>query len=163
MSAGDIYVKTPQGAQEVSGRKLKLAPRLRTMLILIDGRRPAFMLKEEAVKVGAPGDFLEELVALGLIAVSGSAGASPAPAAPRSAAVPEKDEFLRFCAAKDFMNVSVVNALGIKAFFFTLKLERASTLADLRDLVEPYRDAIAKGSGNAEAEVLTTRLRELVA
>jgi hypothetical protein len=163
MSAGDIYTKTPQGVQEVSSRKLKLAPRLRTMLILVDGRQPAFMLKEEAEKVGAPGNFIEELATLGLIALSGPAGASAAPAVPRPTAAVEKDEFRRFCAAKDFMNVSVVNALGIKAFFFTLKLERASTLVDLRDLVDPYREAIARGSGNAEAEVLTRRVRELVA
>ena len=37
MSAGDIYGKTALGMQEVSNRKMKLAPRLRTMLILVDG------------------------------------------------------------------------------------------------------------------------------
>ena len=37
MSAGDIYGKTVLGVQEVSNRKIKLAHRLRTMLILVDG------------------------------------------------------------------------------------------------------------------------------
>ena len=45
MSAGDIYAKTPLGVQEVSSRKMKLNPRLRTMLILVDGRSPAFILQ----------------------------------------------------------------------------------------------------------------------
>ena len=65
-------------------------------------------------------------------------------------------------AAKEFMNVSVVNALGLKSFFFTLKLERAGNVADLRELVEAYKAAIAKASGQAEAEVLTERLLEML-
>ena len=60
------------------------------------------------------------------------------------------------------MNVSVVNALGLKSFFFTLKLERAGNVADLRELVEAYKAAIAKASGQAEAEVLTERLLEML-
>jgi hypothetical protein len=69
--------------------------------------------------------------------------------------------FERLRAAKEFMNVTVVDALGLKSFFFTLKLERASTLDDLRDLVEPYRDAIAKVD-EAQADVLTGRLQKLL-
>ena len=68
------------------------------------------------------------------------------------------DEYARFRATKDFMNITVVDALGIRSFFFTLKLERAGNLADLRELVGTYRDAIAKGSGPDEARVLTERL-----
>ena len=72
------------------------------------------------------------------------------------------DEFTRFRAAKDLMNITVVDALGIRAFFFTLKLERAGNLADLRELVGPYRDAIAKGSGAEEARVFTERLNSML-
>jgi hypothetical protein len=165
MGAGDIYTKTSLGVQEVSNRKMKLSPRLRTMLILIDGRQPALILKEEAEKVGAPDDFLEQLVALqlviksGVAVVSGPQEAEQAPDAPAPAA----DEYTRFRAAKDFMNSSVVNALGIKSFFFTLKLERAGNVADLRGLVDGYREAISKGSGPEEAEVLTRRLKVMLA
>ena len=162
MSAGDIYGKTALGAQEVGNRKQKLAPRLRTMLILIDGHQPALVLQDEAQKVGAPDDFLEQLLAMKLVekvgSVAGSQGPQVAAVRPPVAA----DEFTRFRAAKDFMNVSVVNALGIKSFFFTLKLERAGNLADLRELVEGYRNAIAKGSGPEEATVLAERVRAML-
>ena len=60
------------------------------------------------------------------------------------------------------MNITVVDALGIKSFFFTLKLERAGNVADLRELVDPYRQCIVKGEGEAQAEVLTRRLREML-
>ena len=134
MSAADIYGKTTLGVQEVSNRKMKLAPRLRTMLILIDGRQPALILQDEAVKVGAPDDFLDQLLGLRLIEKSGSAISKESKAADQLAPqpAPAGDEFARFRAAKEFMNVTVVDALGIKSFFFTLKLERAGNLAELR-------------------------------
>ncbi len=165
MSAGDIFTKTAEGAQEVSSRRIKLAPRLRTMLILTDGVTPAFLLKEEAEKIGAPPDFLEQLSALGLVAKKGGAGATPRPASNPSAdqpAEPMADEFLKFRAAKDFMNVTIVDALGIKSFFFTLKLEKASTRADLAELSESYVTSIRKSMGEAEAEVLIGRLQNLL-
>jgi hypothetical protein len=153
MAAGDIYRKSERGAAEVKDRKLKLVPRVRTMLILIDGTIPGFMLKEDAARVGAPADFLEQLVASGLIERAG--GAEPA-------AAPAADEFTRFREAKDFMNRTIVDALGIKSFFFTMKLERASTLADLRELAEPYREAMAKAEGWEHAAVMAARLKEML-
>lgn len=164
MSAGDIYGKTALGQQEVGNRKIKLAPRLRTMLILVDGHQPAFILQEEAEKLGAPADFLDQLLGLGLIARVGTAVSQESIAADLQSgqAGPADDEFARFRVAKDFMNVTVVDALGIKSFFFTLKLERAGNLADLRELAGAYRDAITKGSGAEEARVFADRLSSML-
>ena len=72
------------------------------------------------------------------------------------------DEFTRFRQAKDFMNVTIVDALGIKSFFFTLKLEKAGVVADLRELVEAYRAALAKAEGEEHAEVMVARLKEML-
>lgn len=164
MAAGAIYSKTALGISEVTNRKLKLSPRLRTMLILIDGAQPEFILREEAEKVGAPPDFLEQLMAQQLIERSGQVNVT-AIATP-SEQVPEAevaaDEFVRFRAAKDLMNVTIVDALGLKSFFFTLKLERASNRADLQELLEPYREAILKAQGKAQADVLLRRLQEML-
>ncbi len=164
MSAGDIYGKTALGLLEVGNRKMKLVPRLRTMLILIDGHQPAFILQEEAGKLGAPDDFLGQLLGMRLIEKIGSAISQESMAADKQSNQPVAavDEFTRFRAAKDLMNITVVDALGIRAFFFTLKLERAGNLADLRELVDPYRDAIAKGSGAEEARVFTERLNSML-
>jgi hypothetical protein len=167
MAAADIYRKTAQGTAEISSRKLKLGPRLRTMLILIDGVQPELILREEAAKVGAPPDFLDELLRLKLIEKAGRApvaapaGAS-APGAVPAAKPEESGEFERFRAAKDFMNVTIVDALGIKSFFFTLKLERAGTRVDLRELAQSYREAIAKAEGEEQAAVLAGRLAEML-
>ena len=158
MSAGDIYSKSQLGVEEVNNRKLKLSPRTRTMLILVDGQVPVFVLKEEANKVGAAPDFLEQLQTMGLIVKTGTVAGQGA----ANKAMAPTDEFTRFRAAQDFMNISVVNSLGIKSFFFTLKLERANTIDELRELVGPYKDAITKGSGKDEAEVLSQRVTGLL-
>jgi hypothetical protein len=174
MAAGDIYRKSALGMAEIAARKMKLNPRVRTMLILVDGAQPEFLLREEGVKVGAPASFLEELLKLGLIEKAGRAhGASPAattaavpaantPSPPSAGAAEPPGEFERFRVAKDFMNATIVDALGIKSFFFTLKLEKAGNRADLRGLAGAYRDAIAKADGDAQADVLATRLAEML-
>jgi hypothetical protein len=165
MAAGTIYRKTAAGLAEVKDRRLKLNPRVRTMLILIDGAIPEFMLKEDGARVGAPADFLEQLVRAGLVEkAEGVAAPGAAPgAAPRAGtgAAPA-DEFTRFRAAKDFMNVTIVDALGIKSFFFTLKLEKAAVVADLRALAGAYREALAKAEGEEHAKVMAARLREML-
>lgn len=73
MDANPIFQKTPLGMREVNARSLKLAPKLRTMLILVDGTASTALLREKAQLIGAPADFLEQLVKAGLI--SGTVGA----------------------------------------------------------------------------------------
>lgn len=68
------YHKTPLGEAEVKERKLRISPRLRTMLILVDGIQTDEQLKEEGAKIGAPADFLDQLVAAGLIERVGKLG-----------------------------------------------------------------------------------------
>jgi len=72
MAGSDVYRKTDLGMAEVKERRIKLTPRVRTMLILIDGTHNEEQLMEEAAGVGAPADFLEQLLAAGLIERMGS-------------------------------------------------------------------------------------------
>jgi hypothetical protein len=67
MAASDVYRKTDLGLAEVKERKHKLNPRVRTMLILIDGTHNEEQLMEEAAAIGASSDFLGQLLAAGLI------------------------------------------------------------------------------------------------
>jgi hypothetical protein len=72
MAAETIYRKTERGAAEVGERKLKLNPRVRTMLIQVDGMLSESELQERAAQVGAPEDFLQQLLEAGLIEAPGS-------------------------------------------------------------------------------------------
>ena len=162
MSAAYVYGKTDLGVREVTERKIKLPPRLRTMLILVDGHQPALILEEEAKTIGAPPDFFEKLLDMQLIKKIGTVTSQVLTAPDNIASLPVADEYTRFRVAKDFMNVTIVDGLGIRAFFFTLKLERAGNLADLRELIGAYGEAITKGSGADQARVFTERLRAML-
>ena len=61
------------------------------------------------------------------------------------------------------MNDTVVNSLGLKAFFFTLKLERCATRADLSALLGDYSKALTKAIGAVESAVMADHVRELLA
>jgi hypothetical protein len=130
----------------------------------VDGTQPEFLIKEEGARLGAPPDFLQELVSLGLVERIGSvqAAVNDSTGSPGATAPVRADEYTRFREAKQFMNTTVVDALGIKSFFFTMKLERAGVTADLVELIEPYEQAIAKAEGAEHAEVLVKRLREML-
>jgi hypothetical protein len=73
-----------------------------------------------------------------------------------------RDELARFRAAKSFINETVVDALGVRAFLFTLKLERCSTRDDLAALLPDYAKAIRKFRGEAETRLLVDRANELL-
>ncbi len=62
-----IYSKTELGIQELASRSLNLAPGLRNALILIDKSRQIDKLKRDALRIGSPADFIEQLLGLGLI------------------------------------------------------------------------------------------------
>jgi len=72
-----LFQKTAAGQNEIRTRKLKLSPKLRTMLILIDGTVSVSALKEKAALIGAPEDSLEQLHRAGLIVDLSSASPRP--------------------------------------------------------------------------------------
>src|SRR5262245_25377104 len=105
MGIGDIYSKSARGIEEVNERKMKLSSRMRTMLILVDGQVPIFVLKVEAEKVGAAPDFFEELQSLGLIVKTGAVSKAE-PSQTQAAPPAPEGEFTRFRLAQEFMNVT---------------------------------------------------------
>ncbi len=60
------------------------------------------------------------------------------------------------------MNSTIVDALGLKSFMFTMKLERANSLAELSDLVEAYHAALAGARDEGYARTMTAKLKELL-
>jgi hypothetical protein len=135
------------------------------MLILIDPSKTDAELRSSAAQIGVEPDFLETLLHDGYIAQVGRAepaGVEAAGVEPAQRVV-TRDELARFRAAKAFINETIVDALGVRAFLFTLKLERCSTRADLAALLPDYEKAIRKFRGEAETKLLVERANELLA
>lgn len=174
MATVEIYVKTEAGAQELRTRERRLPPRLRTMLLLVDGSRSTALLQRSAQQLGAPEDFLAQLQAMGLIAVQEVPAKAPAAEGPAAAREPgpaaapagpeaRLDEAQRFRAAQKYMNDTVVDAMGIRAFFFTLKLEKCFSRADLSDLLPEWVRLIARGNDEGTIRDMQARLKQLLA
>ena len=170
MNPGDLVDKTDSGLQEVRTRASGLPPRLRSLLIMVDGRRTLAQLQAAAGQIGAPADAVEQLLQRGLVALRPSGPAPQPPAAGSEhvdlpldapgAAAPVDIE--RFRSAQKLMNDSVVDAIGMRAFFFTLKLERCFTLDDLRALLPEYRRLLAKAADPARARAAGQRVEGLL-
>lgn len=91
MSNADVPVKTPLGQQELRKRTQGLGQRHRTVLLLVDGRRPLAEVLSMAHQAGAQTSHFEELLRLGMIDLP---VASPEPAAAAVESPPEVQEAL---------------------------------------------------------------------
>jgi hypothetical protein len=174
MNDSDIPSKTATGSDELKTRSGQLPQRLRTLLIMVDGNLTVTELRLAGSRMGAPDDGLEQLLVRDLIAVanpsarapvavsSGGDMAGPTQLASGRAGRAPLSEGDRFRAAQKFMNDTVVDALGLRAFFFTLKLEKCFNRSDLLDLLPEFGKAVAKAVGEDSARVLEARARDLL-
>lgn len=178
MDDSETYVKTASGLDEVRTRALKLSQRLRTMLIMVDGTRTVAQLRQAQLALSAPPDFLANLVALGLVA--SDMATVPAASAAASLAVINLSDVVdvdlslaaadsgspqdaeKFRAGLKFMNDTAVDLLGLRAFFFTLKIEKCFTMADLKNLIPQFSSAITKSKGPEIACALEERVRRMI-
>jgi hypothetical protein len=155
------FARTEKGHAEIAERRKNLRGKLRTILFLVDPGKSLEEISQQAAQIGAPDDAIAQLVAEGYITeIGGTVGA----ALPEVSAGGDDtdDELERFRVAKAFMNDTIVDALGIRAFVFTLRLERCATREDLAGLLTDYATALVKKLDRAEASVLVQRTRELL-
>lgn len=163
------FGRTAKGQAEIAQGGKSLRGKLRTVLFLVDANKPLVDIEQQVKLIGAPVDAIDQLVAGGYIAEIGSAGATaPAGApvamaatAPTAQLTPE-ERVTNFRVAKTFMNETIVDALGIRAFGFTLKLERCSTAEDLINLLPTYTEALLKKLDREATRALVERTRELL-
>jgi hypothetical protein len=166
MDSRTRLAKTAKGREEIDQRRYKLASKVRTLLILVDGTRTIDDLTNDGKKLGAPDDAIDLLMREGFVApVTGAAAGvtESAAGAADDGTAPTADEFTRFRAAQKFMNDTAVDNMGgLKKFTFTLKLERCSMRQDLADLVDEYEQSLTKSIGKDSAAVLVARLSVLL-
>ncbi len=119
------FTKTEKGQDEIRNRTHRLSPKLRQMLVLVDGTKPIGELVAAAASLGGDATVLELLVRDGFIApIDGPAAAAPAPArsnvppavpaaAAPPAAAPAPDDPAKVSAAKMAMRSYIKLAAGM--------------------------------------------------
>jgi hypothetical protein len=157
-----VPIKTAAGRSEVADRRLKLGSRQRVLLIAINGEHVLRELRVQFRSLGDVDALLAELVAAGLVGVVDGAAAASAPAV-AEAAIAAEAEIAPVPLARQFMNESVVANLGLRAFLFTLKIERCYTKQELSDLLPEYRRVLAKSLDAEAVAAFSARAEALIA
>ena len=149
MDPNSILTKTPKGVEEVETRKHKLEPRLRSMLIMVNGKASA---AELAGKLPQGQAMLDELAKQGFIEGGKAAAPADAPAArggkPSSAGV----ELARALSA----------ALGPDGDSMAMKLEEMRTAEEVKAYLEERRAMLDSVLGKARSPAFWAKVKELL-
>lgn len=124
-----VYNKTPKGSEAIATRQHGLSPKVRSMLILIDGKRGFSELAKLGQVLGDTEQLLSQLLEQGFIEpVPMAAAAAPAPGgnAPATAKGRTLAEAQRFASRKLF------DLLGPSAEPACLRIESARNAQDLQ-------------------------------
>jgi hypothetical protein len=176
-----IFRKTAQGVTEIETRKHRLAPRMRSMLILVDGKRDSADLSqlitqqpEETLQTLAEQGFIEavgETVAMPALATTADeeAGGRSVPptlgnsllrnqpladvprAAPRSEPPPDVNT-LRRSAIR-----ALTEQLGPSADSLAVRMERAKNVTELQPLLSQAAQLIRAARGGTAADDFSAR------
>lgn len=186
-----IYDKTDKGREEIATRQYQLPTRLRTLLVLVDGKQTAESLLKKVAGLGLNEASLEELAEKGfirLLTALTSENEEPADAEEplpsistellgdrRGTGLPAADtqvlskdsEIVRegehpLRALQMFFIETIKSTLGIRGIKLQVKASRADSLDDFLQLKGPYIDAIRNAKGEELARSLQARLDQLL-
>lgn len=143
-----IFRKTAKGIAELQTRAHRLAPRLRSVLILVDGRRDDADL--QLIIADRADEALQALARQGFIEVVGETLPRPAPG---PALPPARDlGALRKAAAR-----ALREALGNSAGDFAARMEAARTPQELKPLLGQAARLVLAARGRAAADTYAGR------
>ncbi len=159
-----IYRKTSKGQTEIATRENRLAPRLRTALIMVDGKRSEADLRP--LLMPTPDETLAALLAQGYIEVVGmavaSAAASPGPAlAPGDTAPAVKPMPVPLPVRQREAVRLLTDQVGPMAEAVAMRIERARSVDELRAAVLLAAQVISNTRGRQAAEVFVARFADL--
>jgi hypothetical protein len=156
----DILVKSVQGQAALADRSLGLSPRLRPLLIMVDGKRRV----SDLLALGAAlGDVQAALAALfdgGFVHKAVVAQAAPAPSNTALAAtetVAKPPEVLTLAQARMRASRDVSDLLGPMGESLCLRLEEARSATDLAATQQRAVAVVGQARGAAVAQALAMR------
>ncbi|GAA5158864.1 hypothetical protein [Viridibacterium curvum] len=158
-------VKTSLGMAALADRDKRLSSKVRMLLVTVDGTIDRAELRKIAMNIGAPADAVDTLFALDLVAEERASDASPeAPAeSANEGGETARDAFGRLRMGAAIMNELASDVLGLKAFFFVLKVEKCGNVAELAQLLPGLEAAVIKAHGSEAGARLLDPLRRLLA
>lgn len=164
-----VYDKTDKGREEIATRKYQVPARVRTLLLLVDGRRPLEWLLSNVAGLGLTAQHVEELHEQGYIAVVASA--APAAVPPPAVSVATNVETMAAMMAdsaelqlalQEFYSRSIKASLGLRGMLLQMKVEKAASVQAMRELRTPFLEAVIKAKGSEVAIAMRDELDALL-
>jgi hypothetical protein len=155
MDKNTLFVKTDQGREALTSRPPSLGPRLRSLLIMVDGKRPVVELDKLSGGEGSAAPLLEQLLAAGWVEPVQSAviAAEPAVAAMAPVQAPEAEPSalppLPFSEARRMMVRFINDQLGPMGEPLAMRVESCKTPVDLLTVLPRIRDGLSNLKGAA--------------
>lgn len=168
---GAIFAKTSKGQAEIANRSGGLSPRVRRVLIFIDGKRSINELRSmlQSDDLQHTLGLLEESGYIELVKLIGADGkttpaTSPQPSITAFRELPSEFNPVDLQQARNFMTNTLKAFVGpIGATSLLTRLEQAEGHAGLRQLYDEwYYCMVMSREGRREAESLRTRLLKLL-
>ena len=169
---GVVFAKTPKGHDEITTKAGGLSPRVRRVLIFVDGKRTVDdlrgMLQSDDLQHTL--GMLEEAGYIELVSLTNANGKPVAPQAPQASSItafgdlPASHDPVRLQKARNFMTNTLnafVGTLGNTSLLE--RIEQAASHTDLRAMHDEWYHAIVMSrDGKREAEGLRSKLLEVI-
>ncbi len=177
-----VYIKTEKGVAELNRSKACIEPQLASLLFMVDGRKTVDELHALFLARGAPDNGLDLLELGGYIAKQEQASAAsvqpvtrlptqtqvrplrPSNRAPSEAGVSKPESQAQ---AYQALYLHLIDAckehLGmVKSWRMQMAIERASNMVQLRALVKPLEDAVARKQGLDQGNAFRSKTEMLI-
>ncbi|GEM_PF-1119572 len=172
IGADTVFVKTEVGRIELRSRGMALSPRLRSLLVMVDGHQTVKMMLDKLHGMGVDEGSLAELQRLGLIErqqahstvpLQAAAAASPPPEHATEVALSAKSpELLRLLDVRNFYHRMIRETIGTRGFMLQIDVENATTLEECRALRDRFLNAARKTADPAVVQLLEKELDRLL-
>jgi hypothetical protein len=146
MKANNVLVRTAKGVEEVETRKHKLEPKLRVLLITVNGKATAAELAAKFAQIGDVSAQLASLIEQGYV----------------SEAQAPKDAAKQLEHARQQLGAFIAAALGPNGDPIAARIEACASTDELRAYVEGKRSALQAALGQKAAEFFS-RAKSLLA
>lgn len=145
------YNKTDKGREEISARTYGLQSRMRTLLVMIDGRHPMEELLPKVMGLGLDASAVTDLLTQGFI--EEGEWVPPPPALPS-----EQELAAQYQQARAFYERTIEPTLGQRGHILEVKLEAAQTLEDLKAMRITFFEMVNRIRGRPVALALKKEL-----
>jgi hypothetical protein len=165
-----VFEKTEKGREEIATRQHQLPPRLRSLLLLVDGKQSGAQLLSRIGATDQEEDSLTDLLREGFIFLVADAldpqeeplqtGLSDHGVLGIAESIRNPQQQLQ--AVRAFYLATIKEYLGLRGYLMRRKVEKAPSMAELRALRADYLRAIFIAKGEDTARRLRDQLDPLL-